>query len=43
VEENRFGKKNDTLTWFWHIGPLGEKEKESSWMQEYEDGFVGVD
>jgi hypothetical protein len=34
VEENRFGQRNDTLAWFWRIGGIGEKEKESDWMTE---------
>jgi hypothetical protein len=33
VEENRFGQRNDTLAWFWHLGPQTDAESHG-WMQE---------
>jgi hypothetical protein len=33
VEENRFGQRNDTLAWFWRLGPQTDAEGDS-WMEE---------
>jgi hypothetical protein len=33
VEENRIGQWNDTLAWFWCLGPQTDAEGDS-WMQE---------
>jgi hypothetical protein len=33
VEENRYGQRNDTLAWFWRLGPQTDAEGDS-WMEE---------
>ena len=35
VEEQRLGKRNDTLVWFWHIGSMNQ-EQGNEWMDECE-------
>ena len=35
VEEKRLGQRNDTLTWFLHIGTPND-EQGDVWMDEYE-------
>ena len=34
TKAKRFGQGNDSLAWFWHIGP-SEDKLTGEWMEEY--------